>query len=240
MKWGRKPLVDFSCNEEDYEAVAKPVPASKALPGWYKRLPRIDSAEVTTQVTGKTVKTCMPFFDAMALGWVLGAPVEFTINVTENGGRIDAGWRYANRPILDSHQPFQIRGHPREGHLVLRMFMMWSVHTPPGYSVLVTAPFNRTDLPFEALTGVIDTDKSNAILHLPMFCNLPDGLHVIEKGTPVVQVIPFKRETFASTITQETPEETAASFKQLKLLMSESGGYRKHLRARRHHADEGK
>ena len=131
------------------------------------------------------------------------------------------------------HQSFQIRGHPREGNLVLRMFMFWAVHTPPGYSVLVTAPFNRTDLPFEPLTGVIDTDRSNSILHLPMFCNLPDGMHVIEKGTPVAQVIPFKREEFAVSVRKESPEETAASFQQLKLLMSKSGGYRKYLRAKR-------
>jgi len=228
-----KPLIDFSCNQEDYGNVAEPVPAGKMLPDWYKKLPPIDYDQATTQISGKTVKTCMPFFDAMALGWVLCAPVEFTLEIANNGQSFDAGWRYINRPVIDSHQPFQIKGHPREGQPVLRVFLFWSVHTPPGYSILTMAPLNRSDLPFEPLAGIVDTDKSLGILHLPMFCNLPDGLHVIEKGTPMVQIIPFKREEFAASVRQESAEETAASFKQLRLLMSESGGYRKHLRAKR-------
>ena len=109
--WGKKPLIDFSCNQEDYGAVAEPVPASKVLPDWYKKLPRIDPAEQTTQVTGKTVKTCMPFFDAMSLGWVLPAPVELTVEVTADGKqdqqrlalRQSAGPRHA--PVVPDQGP---------------------------------------------------------------------------------------------------------------------------------------
>jgi hypothetical protein len=67
--------------------------------------------------------------------------------------------------------------------------------TPPGYSSLITHPLNRHDLPFITLSGLVDTDMTMARGNLPFF--LKEGFEgVIPAGTPMFQIIPFKRENW--------------------------------------------
>ncbi len=41
------------------------------LPDWFRKLPAIDEARLSTTDTGLTVKRCLPFLDAMTTGWIL-------------------------------------------------------------------------------------------------------------------------------------------------------------------------
>jgi hypothetical protein len=74
----------------------------------------------------------------------------------------------------------------------------WVMETPPGYSCLITHPLNRFDLPFFTMSGIVDTDQYNFLpVNLPFF--LKEGFEgIIPKGTPIAQVIPFKREPWHS------------------------------------------
>lgn len=64
---------------------------------------------------------------------------------------------------------------------------------------------------FGVLAGIVDTDTCRAPVHFPFFATGPDGLHVVEKGSPLVQVIPFRRDstTIAAEIRAEAPAERA-------------------------------
>ncbi len=55
---------------------------------------------------------------------------------------------------------------------------------------------------------MVDTDSYQSLIHFPFVATAPDGVHVIEKGTPIVQVIPFKRDT--TMLAAEIRSETAA------------------------------
>ena len=73
------------------------------------------------------------------------------------------------------------------------------IEAPPNYSLLITHPVNRTDLPFTTLTGLVDSD-----LYHDSRINFPAHWHdlsftgVLPKGTPVAQCIPVRRERWDS------------------------------------------
>ena len=42
---------------------------------------------------------------------------------------------------------------------IIKFNNFWTVEPPPGYSLLVTHPMNRPELPFTTLTGLVDADR---------------------------------------------------------------------------------
>ncbi|NBU22879.1 MAG: hypothetical protein EBS38_03055 [Actinobacteria bacterium] len=69
------------------------------------------------------------------------------------------------------------------------------IELPSGYSLLVTHPNNRFDLPFLTLSGIVDADGLMTSGRLPFF--IKSGFSgVIPKGTPICQILPFKREAW--------------------------------------------
>jgi hypothetical protein len=93
---------------------------------------------------------------------------------------------------------------------------------PKGWSALITSPNNRFDLPFRATTGIVDSDLFYGMSagqggNYPFYLN--KGFEgIIPVGTPMYQIIPFKRENWKST--------------QLKY--DEEDAIKKHTNIRRH------
>ena|SRR5919106_3020549 len=87
----------------------------------------------------------------------------------------------------------------------------WTIRTAPGLSCLFTAPLNRAHPAIEIIARVVNTDRYASLISFPLIVTGPDGLYPLEKGMPLVQVIPFRRDAaFASAqIRSETDEETA-------------------------------
>jgi hypothetical protein len=59
------------------------------------------------------------------------------------------------------------------------------------------------DLPFTILPGVVDTDRYTAPVNFPFLINDPNFEGLIPAGTPIAQVIPFKREPWEMSIGKE-------------------------------------
>jgi hypothetical protein len=72
-------------------------------------------------------------------------------------------------------------------------------------------PVNRYDLPFITLTGVVDSDIAMSPGNLPFFIK-KDFEGIIPKGTPIVQIFPFKRDDWKSqedmSLVEEGKKET--------------------------------
>jgi hypothetical protein len=80
----------------------------------------------------------------------------------------------------------------------------WHVKTPRGYSSLILHPINRLDLPFYSFSGIVDTDKHPMVINFPFVLRKGfDGK--IEAGTPMVQIIPFKRDRWSANFIDEGP-----------------------------------
>ena len=104
-----------------------------------------------------------------------------------------------------------------------------------GLELPVHRPVNRPNGVFQVLSGVVDTDTYRSLIHFPFFATGPDGLHVIEKGSPLVQVIPFRRDAaeLAAEIGAETAEDRATRERILRSTSAETGWYRTQARAKR-------
>ena len=70
--------------------------------------------------------------------------------------------------------------------------------TPPEYVCLITAPVNRFNTPLMALTGIVETGAYYKEVHLPVICTLAPGQRFDARGTPIIQVIPIRREAWTS------------------------------------------
>jgi hypothetical protein len=228
------PVIRFSCEPRDDGVIAPPVPARTHLPDWFRKLPAVDPSVESRTNTGLTVKRCMPFLDAMATGWLLTLGATVRLEIAEAGARVDASWEF-DRPMVANHGAHQVKGHPAAPRPPCKFLNYWTISTPPGWSCLFVPPLNRPNGVFEIVAGVVDTDTYRAPVHLPFFATGDDGLHVIGKGTPLAQVIPFRRDAaeIAVEIGPERPEEAALRDRITRNTRAATGWYRTEARARR-------
>ena len=80
----------------------------------------------------------------------------------------------------------------------------WIIETPPEYSTLFLPPINRLEIPIIPLVGLVDTDTYFNNVNIPFIHTAmqPDEeKHIIPAGTPICQVIPFKREEWKAEYT---------------------------------------
>ena len=86
----------------------------------------------------------------------------------------------------------------------------WTIKTPPGYSCLFVPPLNNGDDRFFILSGIVDTDVFESEINFPFVINgdkYPELETIFKKGTPYVQIIPFKRERWKMSIKTSTTDE---------------------------------
>ena len=90
------------------------------------------------------------------------------------------------------------------------------IKTPPGYSCLFVPPLNNADDRFSIIAGIVDTDTFTQEINFPFVINgdkYPVLDTVVKMGTPYVQVIPFKRESWKMEIGESKQYRTLELFK---------------------------
>lgn len=228
------PRIEFLCAPEDHGVIAPPVPAREFLPAWFRRLPAVDVRQESVSDNGLTVKRCMPFLDAMTTGWIIPLPATVRMEISEDGRSVQSGWDF-DRTLVSNHHAYQVAGHPSLPRPPGKFHNYWTVRTPPGWSCLFMSPLNRPNEVFELVAGIVDTDTYTAPVHLPFFATGDDGLYTLEKGSPLVQVIPFRREDarLESVIRSETAQEAQTRTHIRRAASAGDGWYRKFARERR-------
>lgn len=191
-------------------------PVKDFVPQWYRDATKHLGGKIQIHpVTSLTIKACVPFMDTMLTGYIIPLPRDIIVSL-HNTGDIYFSWNSPDRSI----EGVEIR--PRE-HMqdmpvppgYAYMYPAWSTETmlelPKGYSALITHPLNRFDLPFMTTSGIID-DFSMFKGKIPFF--IKQGFEgVIERGTPIAQVIPFKREDWESVKDPTLKERATAQEK---------------------------
>lgn len=226
--------IQFLCRPEDKGVIAEPVPARTALPEWFRRVPAVDKAQLTPTNNALTIKRCMPFLDALSTGWIVPLAATVRLEVKEGGRVVDAGWEF-DRTMVSNHGPHQVAGNPKEPRPPCKFHNHWTIKTPPGWSCLFLPPLNRPHPAFEILAGVVDTDTYASEIHFPFFATDKEGVHVLEKGTPIAQVITFRRADaqVKGEVRAATPAEERERERILRNTLAGEGWYRTEARAPR-------
>ena len=235
MRFKTRPVVEFLCRPEDLGVIADPVPAMKILPAWFKQLPGIDKEQVSATNDGLTVKRCMPFLDAMAAGWILPLAATVRLEISDGGTIVTGGWKF-DREMVSHHGPGQVAGYPYAPRPPMKFHNYWSIRTAKGWSCLFLPPVNRPDAVVQVFAGVVDTDTYTAPINFPFVATASDGVYTLEKGTPLVQVIPFRRvdAAISGSVRGETPAEQEERVRIGRNTEAGAGWYRRHARASRH------
>lgn len=203
----------FLCPPELAGHIPFPRPAADCVPDWYRALPPI--LDLDRDDGGRapgTVRACLPFADALALGWML--PLPFDLSVTrDDADQLVFQWADAVpfRPVALMH-PGQIGGDDGifSGDLPLKFVNPWRVVLPQGWSAAMLHPLNHFELPFTTFNAVVDCDTHAHAVDIPF--RWTGSAAVLPAGTPIAQIVPFQRSLSprAADIRAETPAETLA------------------------------
>lgn len=225
-------VIEFSAHE-DYFALQEdyPIPAKLNIPEWYKKLEHI--------ILKKTIKGCMPFLDSLTAGYILKMPQDFYVrhNVdskNEKGETIKDSFQtfglhqcqkeLSEKNInlnagIDVHTINQLEGSPLiEKNKNLNFYKImnpWKIKTPKGHSCLFVPPLNNADDRFSIVSGIVDTDTYPFEINFPIVINGDKYTTLetlIKKGTPYVQIIPFKRDSWEMTTKSISQKNLKSNF----------------------------
>src|SRR5688500_12109303 len=184
------PLIELHTLGSGLDLTPHRYPAATPAPGWLKDMP-------ADHEHGGTRKRCPPFLAAMTSGYIIPAPADATIVLSDTGEISARG----TLNYLSTHFPAQVKGAPFGNARIVKFENPWIIVTPPDYVCLITAPINRFEIPFTALTGIVETGSYYREIHRPMACEMKPGqTYKLQRGAPMIQVIPMKREAWASRV----------------------------------------
>ena len=225
----------FRCPPEYEALIPRPYPAVQGLPDWYKAMPQ-KSASAIARDDEFTVKKCPPFIDAMTYGFLIPLAVDLKVQDGEFSWDFDVPEGFVSqypRSPIDFHDPSQVTGTPlaEDDRFVIKFINFWTIEAPEGYSLLFTHPINRSDLPFRTLTGLVACDAFHETpVHFPAHWH-DDGFNgVLPKGTPFVQCVPVKRESWVGDFGALSPDAIVRLNDMQDLLRRERNVYRRQYR----------
>lgn len=183
--------------------LGKPKPSKNYIPEWYKSARRHNNAEnkpipSVDETPVSTIKKCMPVFDMMTAGYIIETPYDIYVR------RVDDTpyFQWGNNPAIVFQAVEQFQDHPvfRGINYAVRINIPWSIKTPKGWSIMVMEPQHHELGILECVSGIVDTDDFSIPFNI--FLKLRDSEFegMIPAGTPLVQVIPFKREKWTSQL----------------------------------------
>lgn len=204
------PTIEFTAYSEDTVKNFKPVLASAVKPDWWKRM-RVQ--ELVQGTTVQTIRACPAMDDWTKMGWYLCANRDIGVINGANPNDDDdtryttvdfdgEGYNSATHPAIQMGNVFNYL-EPHEAPIkdAFKMKNPWNIKTPKGFSCFYLDPFMHQNKYFKTWQGIIDTDTFNTNIDNAQIIFYPVVNHsfVIEKGTPLCQIIPFRRDEWVGS-----------------------------------------
>lgn len=202
FKWlkPKDSVIEFFCNQEDWDVIPKPYPAYKNIPNWFKALPpKLDNKGFNTS----TIKRCNPFLDALSIGYIMPLAADVFMSTTEDASGTSYSWKF-HKPMIENHSLEQVTTKKEPNPMVpkppMKWMNYWHIKVPEEYSLLFTMPLNRDEKRFTCYSGVVDAPYSELeYVNFPFFFNTANFSGLISAGTPLVQVIPIRKDSLLET-----------------------------------------
>lgn len=196
--------IEFVANDKyDFEVCSKPFPASQAIPKWWKDAsPYIKSFEnpdgkkiiIQNRNSNASFKKCAPMLDMLSSGYIV--PLWADVQIRNINGVPNLSWR-VQRDVFEPHLKQGVETPEGYGDFQFKFINQWTPRLPRGYSALIIPCPGYPNNVFIPISAVIDYDKTKHPLSPPMHLkNNFEG--IVEKGTPMFQIIPFKRDNWQS------------------------------------------
>jgi len=208
----KRPVIEFVSTDPAFSYIPKPDNARKFLPDWIKKMKEQTDEGMHVAMPARkldTVRKCVPFLDAMRIGYTIPAPADMYIKVGNSGQayiketRSQINLAGNTVDLLSEHDSKQLGQGPFRG-LALKFNNPWKINTREGYSCLFVSPINSGNKYFECFSGVVDTDRYQNVINFPFRILNPNNEQeyefYIKRGDPIIQVIPFKREDVYSKV----------------------------------------
>lgn len=221
----------FHPSSEDHALlVPPPQPAQKYKCDWWDKTAAFYEGKDLYRSGGDalTIKHCIPFRDSLFSGYIQESWQDIRFDVNPETDKLSYSFP-TMPPIIDHRQHASMPVGPELHSTELTVLVPWMPSTPPGWSVIITQPFNRPELPFYTPTGIVDTDHLNnttGVGNFPVYLR-KDAPNIIKSGTPLYQIIPFKREDWTS----ETALYDRDAHKKMFATLHKTfwGGYKKNF-----------
>lgn len=198
------------------DIIPEPKPSLLHIPNEYKKMKSFHNESFYST----TVKKCIPFLDALTCGYIIPFPIDYgfrydqekSMAIFETNLEVLHDLNDFKRSLsIETHNQHQLseelRHNKRTVEAVFKFSNPWVIKTPPGYSCIFTQPFNR-NFPFKIIDGIVDTDTFHQNINFPFYWTNPHTEKVIlKRGSPMVLVIPFKRERWKMNVYSEKPKD---------------------------------
>lgn len=212
--------IEFICGDKHVLRHFPIVPAKDCLPNWYKEL----------KANEPNISKCMPVRDMITAGYIIPNAYEQAVGYqvnAENGveevervypvEEIGEFYTFLNSGTapntMHTHDqcPVDIAGRKKT---YFKINLPWHIKTPKGYSTLFVQPFYQFQTDITVMPGIIDTDEFDlSQVNFPCYLSAEDA--DLKPGRPLVQLIPFKRDSW----THKLKFEEQTTFSKMNLFL---------------------
>jgi len=228
-----------------------PIPAASAIPEWWRKTKsyggfknyKTDEKQINIKTGGDnaTIKRCMPVLDSMSMGYLVLSPADIYIepkHVHKKEDNTEGTKGFAmiyprHYEKIDYHPWGQANKHPYATEQKLaKVFVPWRIALPEGYSLIMTEPLNNPSPYWSVVSGVMDSDVFFPRLNFMMSIKEDGFKGTVPMGTPIAQLIPFKREKWSSVVIDNAAKTDPGSHSKKRIVDSRlakvfSGAYKK-------------
>jgi len=184
----KSPIIEFFTTDWSARS-SHPIKLAKdCLPPYWKYIP-------TTACGQDTVKKCPGITDWLTAGYIISAWSDIDITQSDEYGT-NAVLRNGTQGA-GSHPPEQcstMLNQKSNYHGTVKLPCKWMIKTRPGWSIMIVPLWYWKDQPWEALPGIIHSDNHHCEVNLNFVIKSNNEKFTITAGTPLAQIIPFKRE----------------------------------------------
>jgi hypothetical protein len=175
-----------------------PQPSKNFIPKWFKDTP-IDSPEDNKYISKvkpnlRTVKKCPSFMEIFHQGYTIVSPCDIWLKYKDGQWE----WKCSHPDITMNYFAYNAMAKYLPKHskdkVIFKLANPWYVMTPKGYSSYIVPMPYTYNYDWYVQYGIIHTDTIYN-MNVPIVYTSEKEEVLIKQGTPLFQLVPFKRET---------------------------------------------
>ncbi len=213
--------IEFFCDDEHVSNYWPPKLAKDCVPEEILNLPQPQEKYRVDEKPILNIKGCAPAMDFMTAGYILhnsyatelqGFVHQFKENIKIKTARTikdpsEDNNMFARKSMAVFYEDAcPVVNDTKTRRVYFKYKTSWGIKTPPGYSCLIMQPTYLNETRFDLLPAIVDTDTYHLPIPVAGYLNVRELVR-IEPGTPVLQIIPFKRDDWSMSINNTFPPD---------------------------------